>query len=164
MNKKHLFIYTPGVWLGQGKIRFSMSAEELNFYTRWTIEKKENNIISCLQEIEVEDVPDKMINKFTFSKFQKEKFSVSLTNDILGSVEGTGLIDDNVIAWEFRGQNLDFEGFEVFEKEGEDRYLTKAEFSSKDQMRTLIEGTIWHKPESDDKEESHQKSREGTAQ
>ncbi len=141
------FIFTPGVWLGQGTISFSMSAEQLSFNMRWIINKEADNIIVVTQEIDVHDVPEKMLNTFSFSEIEDSKFSVNLKNDILGSVHGTGVIDEKVLAWEFRGNNQEFEGFEVFEKQEDGVYLTKAEYTSKDQMRTMIEGSIWQKAE-----------------
>lgn len=141
----HKFIFSPGIWLGQGLISFSMSPEQLQFNTRWTISEEENDEISLQQEVEIHDAQDKMLNKFTLSAFQQDSFTVCLRNDILGKVTGKGVADEKIIAWEFRGTDLNFEGFEVFEKQDEEGYLTRAEFTSKDQMRTTIEGTIWKK-------------------
>ena len=39
--------------------------------------------------------------------------------------------------------DLGFEGFEFYEKQKDDSYLMRAEYSTTDQYRTLIIGKIW---------------------
>lgn len=143
MTNNHQFILKPGFWLGKGKISFNMSAEQLDYSTSWDVKHEEDGGITCTQNIEIVDVPDKMVNTFHISYVANKQFLVNLSNEILGQVEGKGIIDDEVLAWEFRGNDLDFEGFEIFEKQRDQSYLTRAEFTSKDQMRTMIEGNIW---------------------
>ena len=143
MTNNHQFILKPGYWLGKGKISFNMSAEQLDYTTHWDVAHQEDDSIVCTQNIEIVDVPDKMVNTFHISYVANKQFLVNLSNEILGQVEGKGIIDDEVLAWEFRGNDLDFEGFEIFEKQQDQSYLTRAEFTSKDQMRTMIEGSIW---------------------
>ena len=149
MSQLDHFIFTPSVWEGKGKIRFNLSPEKLSFFTKWEIVQNNDKSISCIQTIDILDVPDKMENSFHFTNIHNKKFLVSLSNEILGNVKGTGLFDKEIIAWEFKGNDLDFEGFEVFEKQENNHYLTKAEFTSKDQVRTFIEGSIWLTQNSD---------------
>ena len=139
---EHPFILTPSTWEGKGTITFNMSTEKLHFSTIWFIENDENGSIKCTQDIQIDDVPDKMINKMHITNISDNKFMINLTNEILGCINGTGLIDKKILAWEFRGNELDFEGFEIFERQEDDTYLTRSEFTSKDQMRTMIEGSI----------------------
>lgn len=145
----------PKVWEGSGTIRFNMSAETLTFQTVWEITHEEDGSITCTQDINIDDVPDKMINKFSISDLREDKFFINLSNEILGSVDGNGIIDEKILAWEFRGNDLDFEGYEIFEKQDKHTYLTRAEFTSKDQMRTMIEGKIWLQ-EGDKQEEENE--------
>ena len=147
MTHKHLFLLSPSTWVGKGIISFNMSVEKLTFSTTWNVKHKKDGSISCKQEIDIDDIPDKMINQFEFSEIANNKFLVNLTNEILGNVDGKGIVDKEILAWEFRGSDLDFEGYEIFEKQGDLKYLTRAEFTSKDQMRTMIEGSIWQKEE-----------------
>jgi hypothetical protein len=63
---------------------------------------------------------------------------------MLGSVQGKGIIDAKTIAWEFRG-HPDFEGFEVYELQENGDFMLHAEYSSLDQIRTIIDGRIWKK-------------------
>lgn len=137
----------PGTWEGRGHITFNMSSERLEFSTLWTVEHKENKSIYCVQRIDIDDVEDPMINYFQLNYPENQKFEISLSNEILGQVNGSGLLDDKIMAWEFRGSELEFEGFELFELQEDGSYQTRAEFSSKDQMRTLIEGKISKKSE-----------------
>jgi hypothetical protein len=141
--ESHPFILTPGDWTGEGVIRFTESPEELSFSTRWKITREEDGAISGIQEIEVEGVPDPMTNTFHFSDLGGEGFHVRLDNAVLGMVDGTGVLDDRLVSWEFRGGSAGFEGFEVYESKGNDTYAMHAEYASADQLRTLISGHLW---------------------
>ena len=69
---------------------------------------------------------------------------MELENELLGTVKGTGVIDENTIAWEFHGTG-GLEGFEVYELQDNGDYMMHAEYSSPDQFRTIIDGRIWKK-------------------
>ena len=72
----------------------------------------------------------------------KNSFSISFKNAIVGQVIGSGIIDKSTIAWEFRG-HIGFQGYEVFDKINDGKqYHFHAEYSSPDQFRTIIDGTI----------------------
>lgn len=139
----HSFLFHPGIWLGQGSIEISFSAEILEYYTRWKVSEMLNGIIFCSQEIELRGFPEKKINHYVFSNISSRAFSVELENADLGKIGGKGIIDDNVIAWEFRDNEAACEGFEIFQKEAEDRYSTRAEFGVDDQTGTVNKGSIW---------------------
>jgi hypothetical protein len=141
MNQ-HLFIFTSGMWNGEGKISLNMVEEELGFYTRWNVIEADQGKIECIQEIQVKGLSDIMLNQFSFSEVTANNFTIVLKNQALGSIVGSGLITDKVIAWEFRIPDIGFEGFEFYEKDGED-YLMRAEYATRDQFRTLIQGKVW---------------------
>src|ERR1700722_10287684 len=108
----HLFIFSAGIWLGEGKITFSASNEQVPFSTRWTIEEEENKAISCLQEVEMRGSNEKVLNKLSFSHLTPASFRVDLENEMVGKVSGKGIIDTKKIAWEMR-EHLGFRGFEA---------------------------------------------------
>jgi len=141
---KHPFILQPGVWLGEGRISFTESPEELRFYTRWTVSGKEEGVVSCVQEIEVEGVSDPMQNNFSFCDILPDSFLVRLENSVLGTVDGEGIIDSHLISWEFRqGMDAGFEGFEIYEVQSDETYKMHAEYASAEQFRTAINGRLW---------------------
>jgi hypothetical protein len=140
---KNDFIFTSGVWLGEGKISFSSSPEFLRFYTKWDIQEESPGIMKAMQIVEMKGGDEQVINLFTFRDIKPTSFSVVLENEIVGMVSGSGICDEQVIAWEFRGQ-LAFEGFEVYERQENGDYFLHAEYGS-DQFRTTIEGLIWRK-------------------
>jgi hypothetical protein len=140
----HQFILNPNAWLGEGKIQLSMVDEELGFITRWNVMPPDaSGRVESVQEIQVKGLSDIMINQFVFFDFAPTRFSIELENQALGKIVGTGLINDKVIAWEFRVPELGFEGFEFYEKETETSYLMRAEYATRDQFRTLIRGKVW---------------------
>ncbi len=144
MLQHHPFLLTPSSWLGQGKIQLNMVAEELGFFTRWNIEKTDpNGRIECTQEIQVKGLSDVMHNEFTFYNFNGGEFSIDLENQALGKIVGKGLINEKVIAWEFRIEEIGFDGFELYEKQEDQTYSMRAEYATSDQFRTLIEGKVW---------------------
>jgi hypothetical protein len=141
---KEDFIFTPGLWLGEGKISFSASHEFLKFYTKWEITEETPGIMTAVQVVEMQGVEEKVVNVFTFKDITPTSFTVLLENNVIGSMTGTGLRNEHVIAWEFRGQTA-FEGFEVYEQQESGDYFLHAEYGSSDQFRTIVEGLIWRK-------------------
>ncbi|MBJ7450437.1 MAG: hypothetical protein JHC93_08790 [Parachlamydiales bacterium] len=142
MSQKH-FLFSPGIWLGQGAIVFSTTPEELKFYMRWTIRSTDEGKIIGLQEIELSGVSEKMVNEYHFMPNNSDKFGVRLENDILGKIRGQGFSDDRIVAWEFRQSPAEFEGVEVYEKQEDGNYVTRAEYITSDQYRTTIRGKLW---------------------
>ncbi len=141
----HQFLLTSSSWLGQGKIQLNMVAEELAFFTRWNTENADGSgRIECLQEIQVKGLSDIMHNEFLiYNVTIGGEFSIDLENQALGKITGTGLINEKIIAWEFRVEEIGFEGFELYEKQDESNYLMRAEYATNDQFRTLIQGRLW---------------------
>lgn len=138
------FIFTPGLWLGEGKITFSSSSEFLRFYTKWEISRLEGEMMKGVQTVEIQGIEEHVVNTFTFSEMKPNTFVVSLENPMVGKISGTGLRDERVIAWEFRGQPA-FEGFEVYERQENGDYFIHAEYGTPAEYRTIIEGLIWPK-------------------
>lgn len=151
----HAFLLTPGLWIGQGKIQLNMVAEELTFFTRWNVGLPDvKGRIESLQEIQVKGLSDIMHNQFALYNFTSGEFSIDLENQALGKIIGKGIITDKTIAWEFRIDEMGFDGFEFYEKVDEKNYLMRAEYATSDQFRTLIEGKIWQQEAKTDKEPS----------
>jgi hypothetical protein len=140
---EHLFILTPGRWLGEGKIHLNMLQEELPFFTRWKISEQEEGVIECVQEIQVKGLADIMVNHFQVSSLTPLSFALLMENHAIGKIEGVGVIRDQMIGWEFRAQDLGFEGFEFYERQSEDSYSVQGEFATVDQFRTVLKGRIW---------------------
>lgn len=140
----HEFIFNPGIWVGEGKVTFSASPDLVRFYTKWTIENENQQAITCHQHVEMEGGESNVYNTFVFSQIKPQSFSVELVNELLGPVQGKGIIDSKTIAWEFRNHS-EFEGFEVYELQENGDFMLHAEYSSVDQVRTIIDGRIWKK-------------------
>ncbi len=141
---KHNFIFSPSVWLGEGKIQLNMVEEELPFYTKWNINSKDpEGKIECVQQIQVKGLSEMMHNQLWFSDFVTGNFVLELDNPSIGKVSGKGLITEKMIAWEFRVPQIGFEGFETYEKQADDSYLMHAEYATADQLRTVIKGKVW---------------------
>lgn len=138
------FIFTPGIWLGEGKISFSASFEFLKFYTKWEITEESLGVMIATQVVEMQGVEEQVINLFKFKDIKARSFSVFLENNMMGSVSGRGIRDENLIGWEFRSQG-GFDGFEVYERQEIGDYFLHAEYGGQDQFRTIVEGLIWRK-------------------
>lgn len=144
MNQFHKFIITPGRWAGEGKISLNMVAEELPFTMSWVISEKDaSGKIHCVQEVQIQGLSEGMRNELIFSDFSLKEFSVEMENSNVGKVLGTGLVNDKIIAWEFRENDLNFEGFETYKFEKDGSYFIHGEYITTDQLRTQIEGKIW---------------------
>ena len=141
----HSFIFTPGVWLGEGKILLSMLEEQLVFFTRWSIGAKDpKGHIECLQEIQVRGLSDVLVNHYTFFDMTPTTFHVLMDNYAVGKISGSGIIHPEMVGWEFRVKELGFEGFEFYEKQSDELYHVQGEFATSDDLRTKVQGRVWY--------------------
>lgn len=141
---KHSFLHTPGYWVGEGKISLNMVEENLMFITHWNILSRDfSGKIQGTQDIQIQGLSDQMKNELSFYDFHDQKFSVDMENENVGRVVGTGVYNEKVIAWEFRDNDMSFEGFESYHMQSDGSYLVQAEFITTEQLRTQIEGRIW---------------------
>lgn len=140
----HLFIFKPGIWIGEGTISFSMSPTKVKFFTRWEVVDLGEKGSQCRQAVELQGVDEHVINQYSFTKPEELEFEVVLENELVEKVKGHGFIENNKIAWEFREGGA-FEGFEVYELGENGLYHMHAEYASSDQFRTVIDGQIWKK-------------------
>ncbi len=143
----HTFILSPHAWMGEGTIVLNMVEEELNFFTKWHVQEKSSlGHIVAIQEIQIAGISEVMRNEMTFFDFSPKGFSVEMENANIGKVTGIGVVDDNLIAWEFRQNDLNFEGFETYHRLEDGSYQMHAEYVTSDQFRTQINGRIWVPP------------------
>jgi len=141
---QHEFLLSPSTWIGQGKIKLNVVAEELVFFTRWDIGLPDTaGRIESVQEIQVKGLSDIMHNQFALYDFTNGAFIIDLENQALGKIVGKGVINDKIIAWEFRVEDIGFDGFEFYEKIDDKNYFMRAEYATTDQFRTMIEGKVW---------------------
>ena len=144
--ENHSFIFNTGNWIGEGKIILNMVEEELFFNTQWAVPGKDlTGKVSCAQDIQVHGLSESMRNELTFYDFSNKNFSVDMENQNVGRIVGTGVFDEKVIAWEFRNNDMDFEGFETYALQSDGSYLVHGEYVTSDQFRTQIEARIWEK-------------------
>ena len=143
----HSFIFSPGAWRGEGKILLNMVEEELIFNTNWAVQNKDfAGKVSCAQEIQIQGLSENMRNELSFYAFQERAFSVDMENQNVGRIVGTGVYDEKMIAWEFRNNDMNFEGYETYHLQPDGSYQMKGEYVTSDQFRTLIEAHIWPQP------------------
>lgn len=141
----HTFIFEPGTWIGEGRVTFTASPENMRFFTKWVVEKFDPlKGIPCHHWVEIQGINEHMLNSLSFFNITSKTFSVVLENNLVGKVSGTGIIEPKKIAWEFRG-NPEIEGFEVYELLEDGDYMLHAEYSSTEEYRTIIDGRIWKK-------------------
>lgn len=138
----HLFFFSPGDWIGEGKILFSLSPDTLRFHTEWQVLEMADKEIRAVQKVGMSGTEETLVNEYRVFHVTPAGFSIELSNELLGQAVGQGIIDDKQIAWEFRG-HPNFEGFEIYRRIGEDEYSVHAEYSSPDQNRTIIDGRVW---------------------
>ncbi len=157
----HSFIFSPGTWSGEGKILLNMVEEELIFNTNWAVQNKDfAGKVACAQEIQIQGLSENMRNELSFYDFHAKTFSVDMENQNVGRIVGTGVYDDKMIAWEFRNNEMNFEGYETYILQGDGSYQMKGEYVTSDQFRTQIEAHIWPQsreaPSQDESEEENE--------
>jgi len=145
--KKHDFILNPNNWIGEGTITLNMVEEELAFYTKWQVQTPDfaGKIVSS-QELQITGIAENMRNELTFYDFTSNSFTVEMENLNIGKVIGVGIFDKNVVAWEFRENDLHFEGFETYKLNKDGSYQMHAEYVTSDQSRTQINGRLYLPP------------------
>ena len=142
----HSFIFSSGSWHGEGKIVLNMVEEELIFNTNWAVQNRDfSGKVGAAQEIQINGLSDHMRNDLTFYDFSQKTFSVDMENPNIGRISGTGLYDDKTIAWEFRNNDMNFEGYETYTAQPDGSYQMRGEYVTSDQFRTRIEARIWQK-------------------
>lgn len=158
--ENHLFILQTGFWYGEGKIQLNMIEEELLFQTTWNVlEKTNDGKIKSVQEIQIDGLSENMKNELTFYDITPTSFSVMMSNHNVEKIQGKGIIDKKTIAWEFKDQESNFEGFEIYHLETDGGYKMHTEYVTSDQFRTKITGRIWEK-KSQDQIEMQEKGKE----
>lgn len=141
----HIFLFQEGLWIGEGRITFSVSPEHIHFYTRWT-SHPENETVAYrwTQEVEMQGTNERVDNHFLITPLSDTAFTISLENDIVGKALGKGVIDPKKMAWEIKSPDA-FHGFEIYELQENGDYMLHAEYVAQDNFRTLIDGRIWQK-------------------
>jgi len=137
------FIFTQGIWLGEGTIALTSSPELIKFYTKWEIEPLINDLIKATQIIQMQGVKESTRNTLTFMNITQETFDVIIENQYFEQVIGKGLRTEHTLSWNFN-QNSTFEGFESYKKLKNNELFLQAKYGC-DQHRTLIEGILWQK-------------------
>jgi len=139
----HPFIFSPGNWSGEGRISLNMVEEELIFNTNWSVLNRDFlGKVTCSQEIQIQGLSENMRNELTFYDFQSSTFSVDMENQNVGKIVGTGVFDHKMIAWEFRNNDMNFEGYETYTLQPDGSYHMRGEYVTSDQFRTQIEAKI----------------------
>ncbi len=138
-----------------------MVEEELVFNTNWAVQNKDfAGKVSCAQEIQIHGLSENMRNELSFYDFQNRTFSVDMENQNVGRIVGTGVYDDQSIAWEFRNNDMNFEGYETYSLQPDGSYHMKGEYVTSDQFRTQIEARIWPQSRETPQEESEENEEE----
>lgn len=152
---KHRFIFADGTWYGEGKITLNLVEEELVFNTNWAVQARDfAGKVSCAQEIQIQGLSENMRNDLNFYDFQMNTFSVDMENPNIGRIVGTGVYDDKTIAWEFRNNDMNFEGYEKYDLQEDGSYHMHGEYVTSDQFRTQIQARIWQHAQEDHPEDT----------
>ncbi len=141
MTHDHTFLLQPGKWEGEGTVGFSSSNDKMYFITNWEVAALVEDRIKSRQQVKMEDADEMILNKFSLEVSEDKTFTITLDNDLIGQVEGRGIIDKKTIAWEFIGEG-GVQGFELYERQAGGEYSFHAEYASPDQFRTIIDGRI----------------------
>lgn len=144
---KHLFLFKPGTWIGEGSVTLDPPPGIMHFTTTWTVGPAENQTIPCEHKVEQHETGAIVENHYIFYTKGDTSFEVELENRFLGKVKGKGILKDKTISWEIFRENQ-VQGKEIYELQENGDYTFHAEFSSPDQFKTIINGRI-HQIEQD---------------
>ncbi len=141
---QNLFIFQAGCYEAEGELTITMFNEPLPFSMKWHVFHHDQDTleIECCQEIKIKGFKESLYNQYTFSPVKNKSFPVAFENVNLGRIEGMGVVEPNFIGWEFRNLSIDYEGYEYYERRGENEYDLRAAFVSSDGQRTEIWGHL----------------------
>ncbi len=139
----HLFLFTPGIWIGEGTISFATSKDTLHFFTRWSFVDETDSGLVWLQEVELQNPLQTNRNIFTISDLKENHFHLQASSEVMGTVPGKGVLTPTTIAWELHTPDS-ATGLELFELKDSGDYTFRAEYAAAEH-RTLIEGLLWKK-------------------
>lgn len=139
----HPFLFTPGIWIGNGTISFASSKESLRFFTRWSFVDQTDQSLVWLQEVELQDPLQTNRNIFTISDLKENHFHIQASSEAMGKSLGKGVITSSSIAWELNTPDNAM-GIETFELMSNGDYSFRSEYASAEH-RTLIKGSLWKK-------------------
>lgn len=142
-----VFLLQEGVWLGEGQVDLCQHGQQLKFHTKWKVGALVDGRIDAIQEVEIVDGHEKVINRYRFIKTAAQNFLIELENELFGKMHGKGVLSNESIAWEFHGDDLAFEGFEIFQKHQDGTFLSRAEYASDGEPHSIINGSLWKKLE-----------------
>ncbi|MBS0623491.1 MAG: hypothetical protein JSS62_02600 [Verrucomicrobia bacterium] len=129
-------------WEGEGNITLSVSDQVISYKVVWIVSPPKEDRIFLHQIVTIQDFDQMMTNQFCISQASKTNFDIELSNQLVCGIKGKGVIDPQVVAWEFRETGQEFEGFEVYRLQPDESYEMHAEYSASEGMRTLIQGYI----------------------
>lgn len=129
-----------GTWQSLGTITFTMAEDQLPFTATWQITPQDNTI-RILQIVTVTSLQEGMRNTLTLSDFTDTTFTISLENELVTKVMGKGVLNDKLLAWEYRAPSAGFEGYEILTLQPNGTYTLRGEFSG-GEYRTQILGTL----------------------
>ena len=120
-------------------------AEKIPFIVKWMVPsfKPEDPYLELIQQIQIKGHSEVMTNNFTFKDFEKHRFSIILESDNIGQVMGPGHIKSDWIGWEFKENLIGFDGYEYYQHQGDGHYIMEAEYSTSDDLRTVMRGKLW---------------------
>lgn len=139
----HLFIFDSGIWLGKGTISLINSTSYIDFFTKWEITEKKEGVYEAIQIVEIME-EEHLINRYLFNEISPQIFHLTLENELIGKINGTGFYNEQVIKWEFK-ERESLDGHELYELQKSGEYRFNAEFGSEANYGTVIKGTIWKK-------------------
>lgn len=139
MQKLEHFLLTPGVWEGQGVIRFSMSPESIPFVVTWTVESIEENRLRAVQKVTLSE-DAQTTNTMSILIQEEGRFDIFIENEEIGSHQGSGFFDSSTVRWEYQHPGQ-LEGVEIYERK-EHVYKFSSTYDGGDGFKTLIEGEL----------------------
>ncbi len=129
------FLLDDGRWLGEGMLKMPIKEEWIPFATEWC---GTNGL--WWHKVTLKNAQNAIVNGYRLL-LEGTPAIIELESAHLGFLTGTLLLEDGVIGWELKGQEL--AGFEYFTRQSDGSYMHKAAFANPEGLRTEVKGQIW---------------------
>lgn len=139
-----LFLFTPGIWIGEGTIYIGTASTPIRFFTKWTIQLLGKDRLEAIQRIELQGVAEHITNRYLVSEIHATSFSLTWDTALSPPIHGIGCYSTDSLTWSLMGEE-GFQGEEYYLRQNDGSFVFQATYGTDDAFGTRITGHLWLK-------------------
>jgi len=137
-------LLVPGKWRGEGRIVVPDYDFDIGYRAIWRLERGASDVLVCVQQVFRGSDEEPLINRLQIEAWDPVQDSYRL--EILVGEGGLKLsgslrMEGKSLVWKLFQQGLPY-GEEIYTLVGPGEYLVRAEYGSKNQVHSIIKGSL----------------------